>query len=553
MKNNRNFITLFLSLALIAPLLLAGCDKEKEPGVLLPPPDNTETLITDTSEQPKTEIETKGETKTPEEIIREKIDAYTFETEENTIQFFSEEQAKLLTASRKSGDLFALTREEIDYIIKDSVALYFSKDQIILTKGTDSGFIPSTRRQQTEDYIIPCYHGDYREFEKLGGVDYNDVQSKHKQILNHLFDMVVYRIGMLDSTFVKTEIFKSIDNSYWLTTEYADPVRLTESGKFIPADDPISTRWIKLCVETEDMTREEYLDLVLQEKDMIYTSYFFAQPDSGFKEVTPPQNTLISAIEGQIFRQEEQSSATQPLYPVEDIEQLAPDWNILQKIDPKRKSFEEITAKIYPEYDISTPTVPLSIKDYRFGINGDGNSLRTGMSYKELVDTFGIPYEREFFSGEAYYNTKKGKIYFRYSPIDYSVTQVNGEPGNFTLDPKTQSLIVGKYDVNYSYQYYIQAPGIPLKDFVGDKYWRYLPYVTDELVRQAAEKLKKAVENAPTGAKISYNFQGKDGYLCLMATVTSPTTDGHYSGTQRTTYFEKISTQALPYEEFKGW
>ncbi len=551
MKNNRKFFTLVAALILASALLLTGCIYAITSG----PDKGTDydlDAIGSISDNSNPNLMTDDAPMSQAEI-KAKMDLHTFTEEDFRIRFFSAEQAKHQTEKRKNGEMFSLTHDEIVYLINDSINKYFSNEKIILTNATSFGIIPKEEQQRSPDHVITCYHSNYHEFLVGGGVLVKEANEAYAAMMADIGTIILYRIAMLDSTFVPVRLYEE-NNNLWLTVEDSKPVS-RDGTKTDVKTDPVYWLYVKAQTGTNGMTKEEYINYILAEKDFVFYGYYQSIASGmDYGSLTIPEKDFLTAGRFLIQIKGKQSNTDIILFPTKEITDLNPDIDALQNEEKTRNHFEYITSKHYHQYNCYTPTPQYPKNTYLFGEKGDGaGALRVGMSYKELVDTFGIPFGFETHPREAIYYTSDGeKVIFYLSGDDYSVTEIRGMPF-FTPDKTTQSLISGEYDAKKTYSYQITVPGKQKVETVEEQYWRHLPYVTDELIDAAEKTLIAATIEKGDEPTFDYFLEEKDGYLCLGTYIFLKIENNGTTTYQTLKALERISTQSLPEDNAKGW
>ena len=147
-------------------------------------------------------VEKKENVPVPQSDMKTRFGIYDHasqETGENgqateTLRLFSEEQASELNIRRQSGEYFVLSYDEIIFLINDSIQKYFKYDKILLTNAKTYDII----YQKTKcfgDTDIDCYHGDFSE------LPYYAASDKYSQMIDDIYDVIIYRIASLDSSF----------------------------------------------------------------------------------------------------------------------------------------------------------------------------------------------------------------------------------------------------------------------------------------------------------------------------------------------------------------
>ncbi len=135
---------------------------------------------------------------------------------------FSEEQANALKARRDANELFTLSYEEVMFIVNDSIEKYYKYDFVKLTNA-NAWMIGSFDIHSLSTTLIECYHGDFSEYE------IEEAKTKYNGVLNDIFNIIVYRLYMLDSSFVKSG-FVGIKSGYLAVEGQREAVRIHGNG-----------------------------------------------------------------------------------------------------------------------------------------------------------------------------------------------------------------------------------------------------------------------------------------------------------------------------------
>ncbi len=446
MKGNFKFLTIVALVLLASTLLLTGCmyaiaasnggAKQYDLDAMSDSAEENVGVNTNDAPTSQTELQKKFAVYTLES--KRQLDLNNGSMTQHGVQFFSEEQAEELKAKRDNGEIISLSYDEILYVISDSINQYFSNDYIILTNALKYGFTASHDSEMLSynSYTIECYRGDYSEFVKAdASVDFYGAEHQYERMLTHILDIITFRIAMLDTTFVKADFYKTYDmydkeykESTWLVVENCKPLRISGTGNESELSDfsPESTYWIKAFsgIETDnyssyiEATAIEYANELLSLNGVLTQLY-----NAPYKSETEPTSLLkVSAEDIKITRDRE------AMFPTRELIEKKPYKADLISRDSTRQFFEMMTKEIYPEYDVSRPTEKLPMKYYQYGDDGNGG-IKKGMSYKELVDAFGIPYDSSLsgFLGGCYI-TDEGDVilvYMGYEGENCYVAYVN--------------------------------------------------------------------------------------------------------------------------------
>ena len=107
--------------------------------------------------------------------------------ENGAVRLFSREQVRALDVDWTGGDRAFVTEEELCLLIEDTVSLYETYGEIILTDGARLGF-----GEGTGDLHIVPYCGDYE------GMLYTQASAQYEQVLTDICTIIRYRLYLLD-------------------------------------------------------------------------------------------------------------------------------------------------------------------------------------------------------------------------------------------------------------------------------------------------------------------------------------------------------------------
>lgn len=309
---------------------------------------------------------------------------------------FTKEQAQSLKARKDGGERFTLSYDEILFIIGDSTQGYFNNTHIVLTNAASYGLIYSERMQKSADHHITCYHGDFSEFE------YNTAIQKYNEMIADIYDIIIYRIAMLDSDFLSGDL---------VVTESGEPYFNDTDGQYKKSFDNTKKDNYRNFLASELYNYTKKVEASL-------SGYY--KPDDlavELKALMLFANYSVSS-EKMIYTVETDCLTQTPLYPTAELIAMRP---VIGETKPQnnRSFFEGVAGTFYPEYDSQTPTQNTT-DDFLKAINEE---RLKGMTFKELVDTFGLPYNGAT-SGlctGCYYPSDGGMIVI-YFDSDFNVT-----------------------------------------------------------------------------------------------------------------------------------
>ncbi len=460
MKGNLKFLLTVIAILLISTMMLTGCmytivtnKNDPKPYIVDTITDLvTDNLVINPDLDPENAPTSQSELQKKFEIYTSQIQSapemppgiYASVAEECGIQFFSEEQAVEFKSRRDNGEMFTLSYEEILFIVNDSINQYFSYDYIILTNALEYGFTvsPNILPNSIGDYAIDCYHGDYTELLYRDDLWYASMMNQYERVLNDICDIIVYRLAMLDSTFVKTNIYVKDNVDIWMSVENTEPILICENRDNIYTNSYSSVYvWFKSMSYTEGMNKDEYLEHVRDEhaKFYVFQTSYSADMDPAY--IYYSENSIFEIFNGKVsfwpskellkeHDYENLGIYDGSVFPTVELFELRPDKLDIMTKGATRAGFTTFTRKVYPEYNISIQTELLQLGSYRYTYNGKP-VLKKGTSYKTLVDCLGIPYDSNFseMSVTGYYITDKAikiSVTLEFDGDDYYITEVDG-------------------------------------------------------------------------------------------------------------------------------
>ena len=380
---------------------------------------------------------------TPQSDLQEKFDVYSFtetiegETREDgtpktRLIFFSEEQVEDLYGRRQTGELFTLSYDEILYIISDSIRQYQSHDQIILREANRLG-LTEAGPQSSSSYIIDCIRGAYP------GLSYTGEQYWYFRMMDDLFRIITYRITMLDSSFCRYDRWVGEDGSIYIAIEgeeEAVPANAfsRDSDQVVKASDlhlfasHEETVYLKSFADADSplaLKQTAALDYGLYDTachralSSVVSSVYAPEWTSGTVSGAPllifsfmKGTHRIDRIETATLTPSPDMPVPETLFPTPELKQLEPVYDPTAEIAKthERSESELLALEQMPGYDVSIPTQAYPLKYYKNGVDGDGNGLKPGMTFAEMVEEFGLPYNgftSGFFTLIYYTDTEK--------------------------------------------------------------------------------------------------------------------------------------------------
>lgn len=318
------------------------------------------------------------------------------EERQTKLTYFTQAQAESLRARKEGGERFTLSYDEILFIISDSIQAYFNNTHIVLTKATSYGLIYKTRIQRSVDHHITCYHGDFSELEYYSAIH------KYNWMIADIYDIIIYRIAMLDTEFLSGDLS---------VTENGEPYLSDTVGHYKKSFDT------GVKDDYRAFLASELYNCLKIEAALVSGTY---RPDDPVIELKAPMLFAdYSENSGKMIYTVDVSCRTQTtLFPTAELLDMRP---LIGDTKPQssRAFFEIVAQDIYPEYNINMSAPYIATDDLLKVINDE---RLKGMTFRELVDTFGLPYDG-FTSGfcTGCYYTSDGEIIVIYFDGDFNV------------------------------------------------------------------------------------------------------------------------------------
>ncbi len=356
---------------------------------------------------------------TKQSDMQDKFENYNM-LENNVLTYFTKEQAEELHARKENGELFTLSYDEVLFIINDSIQQYYNHDEIILTNATAYGLIPKEKRQRSINHRIYCNHDDLSE------LPYLSAEYKYQEVRDDIYCIIVYRLSMLDSSFVTCEQYLTDDLSRWLIVDGQAPaVLVSGKGKYgletINIDPPIPEKTFCLKSFAESDNKQEAVSeySIFMRKTKASISSVKNEENEKWMSTSLKAPLLIIDYKDKdnMIRVCESDGLTlSTVYPTAELKNKAPVYDPTKEINKYDRFYAELVIKdIMPDYDLTKPTSAFPLNGYKDGISGDGNGLKEGMTFSEMVEQFGLPYNgvtSGFFT--LRYFTEEGKTIVLY-------------------------------------------------------------------------------------------------------------------------------------------
>ena len=192
MKRNVKFFTIVISLLLLSSIILTGC-------MYAIAADNGEMKPYDLNGQKQNNDSSGGniveDAPLAQTALQTKFNAYLHK-DGKTVTIFSEEQYAELKSVRENDNRIPLTQEEILFLVNDSINLYFTYDEIILSNANRDNVIPLLTNQSGNARVIKTGYKDANDYDT-----YNEAQTAYNEMLTNIYEIIYYRIYMHDAGF----------------------------------------------------------------------------------------------------------------------------------------------------------------------------------------------------------------------------------------------------------------------------------------------------------------------------------------------------------------
>lgn len=143
-------------------------------------------------------------TPTSQSEMAKKFDAFNIVTVDekgkNILTICSDEQYEEFETSRKNGERFFITEEELYFLVNNSAQLYFKYDEIILTRARELPSYIETVSDCIADYADTDIHITADHMTTSESQNYNN-------ILRGIYDIIVYRVGLFDSRLLTGSLY----------------------------------------------------------------------------------------------------------------------------------------------------------------------------------------------------------------------------------------------------------------------------------------------------------------------------------------------------------
>lgn len=248
MKRNISFLTVVISLLLISSIVLNGC-------MYAIGTDKGDGKPYDINSRPSSGGGTVGGTLPAQAELQEKYGVY-LHRDGKTVTVFSDKQYAELKAIRDSAKREPLSYDEILFLINDSISLYFTYDEIILTNAARDGLSLLFSQLSGDKVIHPSHADSYK------GKNYTEAEQIYNKMIDEIYTIILYRIYMHDAGLEKvlpepssTLYLLSIDaakvggeeNRQKLESEYAKLLQWNRLNTYYPT---YSSSWFPVIPAT---------------------------------------------------------------------------------------------------------------------------------------------------------------------------------------------------------------------------------------------------------------------------------------------------------------
>ena len=329
MRQNVNFFTMVIALILISNLVLTGC-------MYTIASDNGEAKAYDINTQKNNMSESGGNIITEDAplaqtALQEKFNKY-LHREGKAVTVFTEEQYTELKDVRENGNRIPLTYEEILFIINDSISMYLSYDEIILTNANRDNVIPLLSSQSGNARIIYPNHKEYSEYET-----YSLAKEVYEKMLIDIYEIIYYRIYMHDAG------FETIHHTYHGGNEYVFGNRY--NGNYGMISSAVQMGHYQMLsidnatysgIENEEKLAGEYRTLLEWEKGSMMNT---VTDDVQYPNLNSPVlctrivNTLRQPMEYKFYFIDSKDGLQRKIYPTAELEKMMPHREFHYKVN----------------------------------------------------------------------------------------------------------------------------------------------------------------------------------------------------------------------------
>lgn len=346
------------------------------------------------------------------------------------IKLFSDEQSKSFKKRKKKGERIYLTYDDVLFLINDTIRIYNTYDEVILTDLTDHTIPINKNLFKSGDQTIKTYHGDFSEFNNVRA------KSEYSIMKESILEILNYRISVLTTEYLTARIVDtSTYNFFWYDLTFDDDYLPNKTVRYdrillIEKDgETLSLKEKKEQIEKKANGFDTFIDSPYVEGDKNEERFYtFQLVSSGIQyhfesgSVTMPDNYIVESNlylynGSKVALGDERSSPerwAKLCYPTEELSAKYPSW------------------ELKPSY-FETDKVNISLgKKYGYGYKTIGEIT---LNEKEAVESLIKLIDREFVINTK---TDVDPLYIPWGEYLYSICLLNGTtiylPANEAFD-----------------------------------------------------------------------------------------------------------------------
>lgn len=346
------------------------------------------------------------------------------------IKLFSDEQSKSFKKRKKKGERLYLTYDDVLFLINDTIRIYNTYDEVILTDLTDHTIPINKNLFKSGDQTIKTYHGDFSEFNNVRA------KSEYSIMKESILEILNYRISVLTTEYLTARIVDtSTYNFFWYDLTFDDDYLPNKTVRYdrillIEKDgETLSLKEKKEQIEKKANGFDTFIDSPYVEGDKNEERFYtFQLVSSGIQyhfesgSVTMPDNYIVESNlylynGSKVALGDERSSPerwAKLCYPTEELSAKYPSW------------------ELKPSY-FETDKVNISLgKKYGYGYKTIGEIT---LNEKEAVESLIKLIDREFVINTK---TDVDPLYIPWGEYLYSICLLNGTtiylPANEAFD-----------------------------------------------------------------------------------------------------------------------
>lgn len=319
MKRNMKFFTIVISLLLLSSIILTGCMYAiaADNGEMKPYDLNGQKQSSDSSSGNIVEDAPLAQTE-----LQKKFNAY-LNKDGNTVTIFSEEQYAELKAVRDNDNRTPLTYEEILFLVNDSINLYFTYDEIILSNANRDHVIPLLTNQSGNARVIKTGYKDANAYDT-----YNEAEIAYNEMLSNIYEIIYYRVYMHDAGFemIHHTYHSGEDNIFG--NRYHGDLGMISSAVPMGHYQMLAIDGATFSgIENEEKLCGEYKTLLewkhMYEADAIIDYAHYPYLDSAVL-YTSILNTVRQPMEYKLYIAGPKDAPAQQIYPTAELENMMP-------------------------------------------------------------------------------------------------------------------------------------------------------------------------------------------------------------------------------------